>query len=36
MLNAVRDALYPLGINFYDQPMSPDRIMELIEQAEQA
>ncbi len=36
VLNAVRDALYPLGINFYDQPMSPDRIMELIERAEQA
>ena len=36
VLNAVRDALFPLGINFYDQPMSPDRIMELIERAEQA
>ena len=35
VLNAVRDALYPLGVTFYDQPMSPDRIMELIEQAEQ-
>src|SRR6202044_3414878 len=35
VLNAVRDALYPLGVTFYDQPMSPDRVLELIEQAEQ-
>jgi carbon-monoxide dehydrogenase large subunit len=34
LLNAVRDALYPLGIEFYDQPLSPDHIMELIEEAE--
>jgi aerobic carbon-monoxide dehydrogenase large subunit len=35
LLNAVRDALAPLGVSFSDQPMSPDRIMELIELAEQ-
>ncbi len=34
MLNAVRDALAPLGISVTDQPMSPDRIIELIEEAE--
>jgi carbon-monoxide dehydrogenase large subunit len=34
LLNAVRDALAPLGATFTDQPMSPDRIMELIDQAE--
>ncbi len=33
LLNAVRDALYPLGIEFFDQPMSPDRIMDLMDQA---
>ena len=31
LLNAVRDALYPLGIEFFDQPLSPDHIMELID-----
>jgi len=35
LLNAVRDALAPLGISVTDQPMSPDRIVELIEEAEQ-
>ena len=35
LLNAVRDALAPLGIPVTDQPMSPDRILDLIEQAEQ-
>ena len=35
LMNAVRDALYPLGISLTDQPMSPDRILDLIEQAEQ-
>jgi carbon-monoxide dehydrogenase large subunit len=35
LLNAVRDALAPLGITFNDQPMSPARIVELIEEAEQ-
>ena len=35
LLNAVRDALAPLGATFTDQPMSPDRIMELIGQAEE-
>jgi carbon-monoxide dehydrogenase large subunit len=34
LLNAVRDALAPLGIEVTDQPMSPDRIVELIEEAE--
>ena len=31
LLNAVRDALYPLGIEFFDQPLSPDHILELID-----
>jgi hypothetical protein len=35
MVNAVRDALAPLGVATTDQPLSPDRIMALIEQAEQ-
>jgi aerobic carbon-monoxide dehydrogenase large subunit len=35
LLNAVRDALAPLGATFTDQPMSPDRVMELISQAEE-
>jgi carbon-monoxide dehydrogenase large subunit len=35
LLNAVRDALAPLGVTFTDQPMSPDRVMELIDQAEE-
>ncbi len=33
LLNAVRDALAPLGIPVNDQPMSPDRILDLIEQS---
>jgi aerobic carbon-monoxide dehydrogenase large subunit len=33
LLNAVRDALAPLGISVTEQPLTPDRIMELIEQA---
>ncbi len=33
VLNAVRDALAPLGIPVNDQPMSPDHILELIEQS---
>ncbi len=33
LMNAVRDALAPLGVSFTDQPLSPDRIVELIEQA---
>ena len=33
LLNAVRDALAPLGIPVTEQPMSPDRILELIEQS---
>ena len=33
LLNAVRDALAPLGISVTEQPMSPDRILELIEQS---
>ena len=31
LLNAVRDALAPLGIPVNDQPMSPDHILDLIE-----
>ena len=34
LMNAVRDALAPLGVSSTDQPMSPDRIMELIQEAE--
>jgi carbon-monoxide dehydrogenase large subunit len=34
LMNAVRDALAPLRVSSTDQPMSPDRILELIEQAE--
>ena len=33
LLNAVRDALAPLGIPVTDQPMSPDHILDLIEQS---
>ena len=29
------DALAPLGVSLTDQPLSPDRILDLIEQAEQ-
>jgi aerobic carbon-monoxide dehydrogenase large subunit len=36
LLNAVRDALAPLGVSVNEQPMSPDRILDLIEQGEQA
>jgi carbon-monoxide dehydrogenase large subunit len=36
LLNAVRDALAPLGVSVTEQPMSPDRVLDLIEQAEQA
>jgi carbon-monoxide dehydrogenase large subunit len=36
LLNAVRDALAPLGISITAQPVTPDRILELIEQAGQA
>src|SRR6202044_1335687 len=35
LVNAVRDALAPLGVATTDQPLSPDRILELIEQGEQ-
>ena len=35
LMNAVRDALAPLGVSLTDQPLSPDRILDLIEQAEQ-
>ncbi len=35
LLNAVRDALAPLGVSVTAQPVTPDRIMELIEQAQQ-
>ena len=35
LMNAVRDALAPLGVSLTDQPLSPDRILDLIEQAGQ-
>ena len=35
LVNAVRDALAPLGVATTDQPLSPDRILALIEQGEQ-
>jgi carbon-monoxide dehydrogenase large subunit len=35
LMNAVRDALAPLGISSTDQPMSPDRILEFIADAEE-
>ena len=35
LMNAVRDALAPLGVSITDQPLSPDRILDLIEQAGQ-
>ena len=31
LVNAVRDALAPLGVAINDQPLSPDRILDLIE-----
>jgi aerobic carbon-monoxide dehydrogenase large subunit len=34
LMNAVRDALAPLGVSVTDQPLTPDRILELIEHAE--
>jgi carbon-monoxide dehydrogenase large subunit len=34
LLNAVRDALAPLGVSVTDQPVTPDRILELVEQAD--
>ena len=34
LVNAVRDALAPLGVSINSQPLSPDRILELIEQAQ--
>jgi carbon-monoxide dehydrogenase large subunit len=33
LMNAVRDALAPIGISSTDQPMSPDRILEFIADA---
>jgi carbon-monoxide dehydrogenase large subunit len=35
LVNAVRDALAPLGVSVTSQPLTPDRILELIEEAEQ-
>jgi carbon-monoxide dehydrogenase large subunit len=35
LVNAVRDALAPLGVSVTDQPLTPDRILELIEEAGQ-
>jgi aerobic carbon-monoxide dehydrogenase large subunit len=34
LANAVRDALAPLGVRITAQPLTPDRILSLIEQAE--
>jgi len=34
LVNAVRDALAPLGVSINSQPLTPDRILELIEQAQ--
>jgi carbon-monoxide dehydrogenase large subunit len=34
LLNAVRDALALLGVSVTDQPVTPDRILELVEQAD--
>src|SRR3954451_22493990 len=31
LLNAVRDALAPLGVAVTEQPLSPDRVLQLIE-----
>jgi carbon-monoxide dehydrogenase large subunit len=33
LLNAVRDALAPLGVAVTEQPLSPDRVLQLIEAA---
>ena len=33
LLNAVRDALAPLGVSVTEQPLSPDRVLQLIEDA---
>ena len=35
LVNAVRDALAPLGVSITDQPLSPDRILDLIEPVQQ-
>ena len=35
LMNAVRDALAPLGVSLTDQPLSPDRILDLIEPVQQ-
>ena len=33
LLNAVRDALAPLGVSITEQPLSPDRVLRLINEA---
>lgn len=33
LLNAVRDALAPLGVSITEQPLSPDRVLQLINEA---
>jgi len=33
LLNAVRDALAPLGVSITEQPLSPDRVLRLIREA---
>jgi carbon-monoxide dehydrogenase large subunit len=35
LVNAVRDALAPLGVTINSQPLGPDRILELIDGAQQ-
>jgi carbon-monoxide dehydrogenase large subunit len=34
LLNAVRDALAPLGVSITEQPLSPDRVLRLINDAQ--
>ena len=35
LMNAVRDALAPFGVSVTEQPLSPDRVLDLLEQAGQ-
>ena len=35
LMNAVRDALAPFGVSVTEQPLSPDRVLDLVEQADQ-
>ena len=36
LMNAVRDALAPFGVSVTEQPLSPDRVLDLVEQADQS